>query len=657
MLMIGSRKRSAILAIFFLPVLGCTISSSPGTQTPVSLAIGPTNPNLLLGLSQGMIATVTLHDGTKQDATAATRWLSSNTSVATIDNKGVLKTLATGTTTVTGDYLNLTASTTVTVAPPGIIAVNISTASPNPTTVGTTLSFTATGTMSDGSTPPNITNKVTWSSSGPGVASINSSGVVQALAVGVTQISAVYGTGSSAPSSFVTLIVNPVLQKIVVSPAPAPIAVKTSQQFTAIAFYGDGSTQDITNLSSTTWALTSCTPSGIASITAKGLAKASATGICSVTASSAAIASNNAILNITSPTLNKLVVIPSVPSKPIGVPVQFQAIGQFSDGTVQDLSALSSTAWKSSATTVAGNPSGGLTKTLAGGITTISATFGAMTASTTLSVSHVILSSISITPGTAKFAEGTTLQLKATGKFADGSTQDLTGAVTWKSSSNSVLAVSPSGLATANNPGSATVTASLGTASGSSALTVSLVGTSSVAITPAAVTVAPGTTQQYKATATFSDKTTQDVTSLVQWESADSSVATIRTFGGTSGVASALTSGSSSISAVYGSVDAPAVTLTVSGATLSSLAITPVNPSLKLGSIQQFTATATFSDSSTQNVTALVTWTTSDISTVFVTSNGLAFTAGTGGGATATVTASFTAGGITKVASTTVTVN
>jgi hypothetical protein len=641
------------------------------------LTIAPANPTLFLGLSQGFLAAVTLHDGTILDGTRSSQWTSSQPSVATIDNKGILKTLATGTTTITARYSTLTATTTVTVTPPGVIGVNISPANPAPVTIGTNLSFTATGVMSDGSKPPDITNKVTWTSSNKSVATVTSSGNASALAVGVTQISATYGNTLFAPSAFVTLIVNPVLQNIVISPDPASIAAKTSQQFAAIASYNDGSTQDITTQASTTWAITSCTPSGVATLTGKGLFKGNNTGACSITATSGAITSSPAALNITTATLTKLAIIPAVPAEPIGMPIQFQAIGEFSDGSVQDLTALAATTWKSSATAVAANPTAGLAKPLAAGATTISATFAGITTSTQLTVGSATLSSISLTPAKAKFAEGTSLQLKAVGKFSDGSTQDLTSVVTWKSSSISVLAVSSSGLADAHNPGTATVTASLtvpskGTAtvtasltvpsktiSGTSALTVSLVGTSSVAITPAASTIAPGATQPFKATATFSDKTTQDVTSLVQWGSADASVATIRTFGSSAGLATAASAGSSTIAAIYGSVSAPTATLTVSGASLSSLTITPATPSLTLGASQQMKATATFSDGSSQDVTALVSWKSSDITVVVVTEDGLAITSGNGGGsgASAIINASFTANGITKTDLTTITVN
>ena len=48
--------------------------------------------------------------------------------------------------------------------------------------------------------------------------------------------------------------------------------------------------------------------------------------------------------------------------------------------------------------------------------------------------------------------------------------------------------------------------------------------------------------------------------------------------------------------------------LTVTAATLVSIAVTPANPSIAKGTTQQFTATGTYSDSSTANITSSVTW-------------------------------------------------
>jgi hypothetical protein len=73
--------------------------------------------------------------------------------------------------------------------------------------------------------------------------------------------------------------------------------------------------------------------------------------------------------------------------------------------------------------------------------------------------------------------------------------------------------------------------------------------------------------------------------------------------------------------------------------TLSSIAVTPANATITAGSSQQFTATGTFSDGSTQNLTNLVTWSSSSGAVPIDSSTGLATTSSTSTGGTVTITA------------------
>ena len=79
-------------------------------------------------------------------------------------------------------------------------------------------------------------------------------------------------------------------------------------------------------------------------------------------------------------------------------------------------------------------------------------------------------------------------------------------------------------------------------------LTVSPAVLQSIAVTPANPSVPKGATEPFTATGTFSDNSTEDLTSQVTWASATPSVATISA----AGVATGLTTGTSSISATLG---------------------------------------------------------------------------------------------------------
>jgi Domain of unknown function (DUF4082)/Bacterial Ig domain/Bacterial Ig-like domain (group 2)/Fibronectin type III domain len=64
--------------------------------------------------------------------------------------------------------------------------------------------------------------------------------------------------------------------------------------------------------------------------------------------------------------------------------------------------------------------------------------------------------------------------------------------------------------------------------------------------------------------------------------------------------------------------------------TLTSMAVTPSNPSLLVGASQQFTAIGTYSDGSTQNLTSQATWTSSSTAVAAVNAGGLATAASAG---------------------------
>ncbi|MBS1866296.1 MAG: beta-propeller fold lactonase family protein, partial [Acidobacteria bacterium] len=126
---------------------------------------------------------------------------------------------------------------------------------------------------------------------------------------------------------------------------------------------------------------------------------------------------------------------------------------------------------------------------------------------------------------------------------------------------------------------------------------------SSIAVTPAApANLKVGATQQFTATGTFSDSTTADITSTVTWTSGTPATATISAAGLATGVAA----GTTAITAKMGTVTSPAVTLTVIAVT--SIAVTPNPASVAVGSTIPFTATATYTDASTGNVTTQATW-------------------------------------------------
>jgi len=161
-------------------------------------------------------------------------------------------------------------------------------------------------------------------------------------------------------------------------------------------------------------------------------------------------------------------------------------------------------------------------------------------------------------------------------------------------------------------------------------------------VAPASATVQPGTSQQYTATATYGNNTTANVTSQVTWSTSPTSIATINSSGLLTGVAL----GTANIRATSSTGIIGTTAVSVATKQVTSVAIQPLTQTLSLSlgpTTVQYTATATYGDGSTANITAIATWTSTPSSVATISSTGLATAVAVG---TATVAA--TSGGVTS---------
>jgi uncharacterized protein YjdB len=104
---------------------------------------------------------------------------------------------------------------------------------------------------------------------------------------------------------------------------------------------------------------------------------------------------------------------------------------------------------------------------------------------------------------------------------------------------------------------------------------------------------------------------------------------------GSFGGAIGLTPGAATIGAVLNGV-VGAAQATITGATLTSIILTPATPTVALGDSQQFKAVGHFSDGSNETITPQVVWTSSDVTVAIVDNVGAATPSGSG---TTTITA------------------
>ena len=671
------------LTIVFTPaVVGTTTGTLTvtygATNVPITVAMtgGATvnrlvslvitgNANLAAGASEQLTATGTFANGSTGNVTTAAAWSSSNTAVATVGSAtGLVTGVAAGTVTITaavagtnnGTVQN-TASLTVTGTAATLTTITLTGTqgsktplAPPTLAAGTTDQVYATGTYSNGSTQ-DITTTATWASSSANATVAK--GLITAVTAGTATISASLSGISS--NSVTATITAATLQSISITPGTATVAAGNSQQFTATGTYSNNTTQNITSQVAWTSSNTGVT------INAAGLATTTDAAInqtANISASMSGVtAATPAVLTVGPAALVSLAVTPANPSIADGTTETFTATGTYSDTTTQNLT--STVTW--SATTASGGGAATFTanvaKATAAGTVTITATSGTIKGSTTLTVTAPVLTSIMVTdvapanppvagtPATVTIYQGQTEQFYALGTYSDSSIQNLTSQVAWSAGTGNVATVSTSGatagLATAVGAGEVQVSASLtgitSTATGGGG-NLTVIGLNSVTVTPSDPTATPdpsgaNNTLQFTATANFADNTTRNVTASSTWTSGTTTVATI---GGTTGLATMVAAGTSTITAKYAGVSG-STTLTVSPATVVSVAVcvgaypstncststTPVGVTLGLNGMQQFSAVANYSDGTALNVTNSATWSSGN-ALVSVSATGLA---------------------------------
>jgi 6-phosphogluconolactonase (cycloisomerase 2 family)/uncharacterized protein YjdB len=639
----GFNKLTALTVLGAAAMLsGCGWSSFsiqsllPQAPELASIAVGPPDSSVAMGLTHQFTATGVYSDGSKLDISSQVNWRSAQTAIASVNTDGVATAISPGTTMVTATMGRLSGSTNLAVTAAtlmsiGVTPTNMSLAS------GTTDSLRAIGVYSDNLTL-DLTTSVTWSSSAPTVASVRNSagakGITIAVSPGSSMITATLGAMSGSTMLTVTAAS---LVSIGVTPTNPSIANGLTDALKATGVYTDNSMHDLTSM--VTWsssAPTIVTVSNTAGTT--GVTTAVSPGSSTITATLDAV-SGSTTLTVTAATLVSIGVTPAIASIAMGLKTQFTAMGTYTDNSTQNITAK--VVWTSSAPSIAtvSNASGydGLTIALSPGPATITATLGTIAGSTGLTVTPATLVSIGLTPTSPSIATGLTAQFVATGVYTDNSTQNLTTSVAWTSSDPTVVAVSnasgSNGLATALGQGSVTITASSGGVSGSTGLTVTPATLVSIGVTPISTSIAAGLTTQFIATGVYTDNSTQNLTTSVAWTSSDPTVVAVSNAMGSNGLATALGQGSVTITASSGGVSG-STGLTITPATLVSIAVTPANPSIANGTTQQFVATGTYTDNSTQNLTTAITWASSNPSLAAISnasgSNGLATALGQG---------------------------
>jgi hypothetical protein len=420
-----------IAAAMFLVSCSSSSSLSSISVTPAAASIGT------VGGTTQFLATGTYvrsgHPSTTQNITSSVTWASSSTDVATVNSSGVATAVGNGTTSITATMTSSagavagTASLTVTTGGQGgareLTAITVTPGTQTLSAIGEIAQFIAIGTYSSAPTTQDITSQVTWVSSAPSIASINSSGLATAAgcpsgsctATMVASATAQNGATITGTGSVTVNVTSGggtrTLTSISIIPSTQTLnAVGETAQLIAIGTYSAPPTTEnlagqVTWVSSDTDVAT-INPSGLA--TAAGCASSScvSTITASVTAQSGTVIGAAALTvnpgSAPQPrTLSAITIIPGIGTQTLttlGETAQFIAIGTFTANPVT-VDMTDAVTWASSDVGIATIDSSGLATAVACGSTSCVTT---ITASATAQNGSLIFenSNLTVNPGT-----------------------------------------------------------------------------------------------------------------------------------------------------------------------------------------------------------------------------------------------------------------
>ncbi|WP_421252410.1 Ig-like domain-containing protein [Aeromonas sp. 600724] len=309
----------------------------------------------------------------------------------------------------------------------------------------------------------------------------------------------------------------------------------------------------------------------------------------------------------------------------------FIAIGHHTDGSTLDIS--DSVTWSLSDESVATISDDGLLTGVSAGTITVTATKDNITSNQVeVTITDAVITALQVSPAAISVVTGQEQQLTVMATYSDNTSFDVTSTVAWAVDST-IATLTANGLLTGASAGSTTLTASKdGISSNEVSVTVSNAVITSLTVTPANVSVAKGQQKPLRVMATYSNNTSSDVTDSATWVSADATVATVTS----NGLLTGTSPGSTTVTATKGGVTSNQVAVDVTDAVITAITVSPTTFSIHKGEQLQLIVMATYSDSTSSDITSSVTWDVDNTAIATVAPDGLLTGASEG---TATVTA------------------
>lgn len=581
----------------------------------VEIQITPGNANLPLGMQHQFHAYGFFDNNTRYDLTDVANWESSDNAIGEINEAGLLESISAGSVSISANWNNISANTDVIIS--NKVLTDIQVTPDNKTLpIISALQMHALGLFSDNSSV-DITNLVHWKTDNPDIASINDKGLAVAEKVAETNIKAQLGDISGSAKLSVN---NITLDSIQVTPGVQTMWPKAITQFTAMGYYSDGSSHDITDTVS--WRTVNANTATVI----KGKVTAINEGETSLVAQKLGVVSNEAKVTVLNGMLDTINLSPANATLPVNATLKIFANGHYSDGYSHDIS--DSVSWRSSDPRLATVLNDGtLIGNRAGNVEIRAYKQGIVSQIANINLSEPVLESIQITPLKRQLPRQVEEQYQALGHYSDGTSHDITNMVTWHSSNTNVARIVYNGKAVGYLDGTVSVYASLGEVkSPNGELIISDATLTDIQLLPPVQNTQVGASVDFDVMGHYSDGTSHDISDTASWFIRDTDIATITQDGTAKGHKEGVTELISRKNGIFSNL----ATVNVLDNQLTEIQVTPAIKILAINTDCPFVAKGKYADGTVQNISRDITWISNNPNIAYFTSEGILQTLSTG---------------------------
>ncbi|HEX9565569.1 MAG TPA: Ig-like domain-containing protein, partial [Gemmatimonadaceae bacterium] len=623
------RRRWSLAFAYALLIASCESPFAPGVVLVGRIEINPAVLQLVVGGTTSLIARVFDADDALLPG-AKVHWSSQNLGVVTVNQAGVATAVSPGTAQIAASSGGQSQTIAVTVDERPISLIRMVPAAAS-VTAGETVTLRAEPLDGTGALLPG--RVLIWSTDAPLIATVDTTGIVTGVSVGMATISA---SSEGKVGNAVVTVLPPPVASIDVTPDGGTITAGSTLLLTATPRDAAGNALIERPL---TWQSSN---DGIATVSSSGLVTAIAAGTVTVTVSApgggpqGSTPSKAVTVTVLITPVASATIVPGDATVRVGQGVTL-TVNLF-DGMGEPLSPTGrSITWASGNPAVASVNASGVVSGLAVGLTIITVTVtspgqaGVVQTTAQINVSNQPVVTVVVSPAPATVHVGALYAGAFTATTLDGSGQPLSGrAIVWTSSNQSIASVdATTGVVTGVSPGAVQIRATSEGVQGSSSVTVDLVGVASLDVAPPTVTLTPPDQTQLTAVPRDSAGNVIAGTTLggraALWSSADPAIATVNG----SGLVTAVASGATSVSATLGgATDQSAIT--VMAVPIASIIVAPSPQTLLAGETQQLTATALDSDGNPL-IGRVLAWSSADLAVATVNQSGLVTGVSAGG--------------------------